>query len=122
MALVPEGTAVEAVEEPTPGSGGLLGSGAGPAVVLPFPRRQVFAWMAAAAGVLMAVTIWSVSRLGQEPELAAMRVPPEGPAPMSAPPASTAAPAGGAAAADASSAIAARSADRERRLARAESA
>jgi hypothetical protein len=57
--LTPEVTAstapaVHLAEAPIPGSG----------VVIPFPRRQVFAWMAAAAGLFMAVTLWSVSRLG----------------------------------------------------------
>ena len=50
-------SAVREVEEPATGRG----------VVIPFPRRQVFAWMAAAAGLLMAVTLWSVSRLGDWP-------------------------------------------------------
>jgi hypothetical protein len=36
----------------------------GPAAVLPFPRRQVFAWMGLAAALFGAVTLWSVSRLG----------------------------------------------------------
>ena len=59
-------------------------------VVIPFPRRQVFAWMAAAAGLLMAVTLWSVSRLGDRPGLAAWRcprAPAEAPAPLTVPPA-----------------------------------
>jgi hypothetical protein len=57
-------------------------------VVIPFPRRQVFAWMAAAAGLLMAVTLWSVSWLGGDPPVAsvAMSERPAGPAaPLSAP-------------------------------------
>jgi len=63
--LTPEVTsstapAVHAAEAP------ILGSG----VVIPFPRRQVFAWMAAAAGLFMAVTLWSVSRLGGTPPIA----------------------------------------------------
>jgi hypothetical protein len=37
---------------------------AGPAAVLPFPRRHVFAWMGVAAALFGAVTLWSVSRLG----------------------------------------------------------
>ncbi len=60
--LVPEvssgaASALREVEEPATGRG----------VVIPFPRRQVFVWMAAAAGLLMAVTLWSVSRLGDRP-------------------------------------------------------
>ena len=63
--LTPEVTsgtapAVHAAEAPVPSSG----------VVIPFPRRQVFAWMAAAAGLFMAVTVWSVSRLGGNPPVA----------------------------------------------------
>ena len=58
-------------------------------VVIPFPRRQVFVWMAAAAGLLMAVTLWSVSRLGDHPaSRVAMSAPPaEAPAPLAVPPA-----------------------------------
>ena len=57
-------------------------------VVIPFPRRQVFVWMAAAAGVLMAVTLWSVSRLGDRPvSSVAMSAPTaEAPAPLTIPP------------------------------------
>jgi hypothetical protein len=45
---------------------------AGRGVVIPFPRRQVLAWMAAAAGLLMAVTLWSVSRLGGDRPVASI--------------------------------------------------
>ena len=58
-------------------------------VVIPFPRRQVFVWMAAAAGLLMAVTLWSVSRLGDHPasRVAMSARPSEAPAPPAVPPA-----------------------------------
>jgi Putative zinc-finger len=60
---------------------------AGGGVVIPFPRRQVFAWMAAAAGLLMAVTLWSVSWLGNpSASNVAMSTPQTG-APLEAPPA-----------------------------------
>ncbi len=60
--LTPDTSAAPAVtpgeaEAPTPGS----------AAVIPFPRRQVWTWMGLAAGLLAAVTLWSVSRLGSEP-------------------------------------------------------
>jgi hypothetical protein len=63
-------------------------------VVLPFPRRRVFAWMAAAAAILMAVTLWSVSRLGDLPasRVAMSTAPAEPPSPLTAPPASSPAP------------------------------
>src|SRR4051812_18588188 len=54
------GTTVRAAEAPVPDRG----------VVIPFPRRRVFAWMAAAAALFMAVTLWSVSRLGGNPPVA----------------------------------------------------
>jgi hypothetical protein len=58
--------------------------------VIPFPRRQVFAWMAAAAGVFMAVTLWSVSRLGGDRALSSVArstSQAEAPAPLAVPPA-----------------------------------
>ena len=63
---------------------------AGRGVVVPFPRRLVFAWMAAAAGLLMAVTLWSVARLGDRPvaSVAMSEAPGGGAAPLAAPPAS----------------------------------
>jgi hypothetical protein len=42
------------------------------AVVLPFPRKQVLAWMGVAAGLFGAVTLWSVARLGDRPAPVAM--------------------------------------------------
>jgi hypothetical protein len=109
-ALVPEGATLETPAEAPAATGG--------AVVLPFPRRQVWTWMAAAAGVLMAVTLWSVSRLSQTPETrtadsaAATTAPAEALVP---PPAPTADPrAGGAAAPPATAA------GRARELARTE--
>jgi hypothetical protein len=53
-ALVPELAAGAAAEPVARG-----------AVIVPFPQRRVVAWMAAAAGLLAAVTLWSVSRLGE---------------------------------------------------------
>jgi len=60
-------------------------------VVLPFPRKQVFAWMGVAAGLFGAVTLWSVARLGDRPARVAM----VDATPVAAPPAAmSAAPAG----------------------------
>jgi hypothetical protein len=43
------------------------------AAVFPFPRRQVLlAWMGIAAALLMAVTLWSVSRLGSDARVSEM--------------------------------------------------
>ena len=64
----------------------------GPATILPFPRRQVIAWMGIAAGLFGAVTLWSVSRLGSDApvmDVAATTQPVSAPAPDAiAPPAS----------------------------------
>ena len=62
-------------------------------VVLPFPRKQVFAWMGLAAGLFGAVTLWSIARLGNPPAQVAMvdATPAAAPpAPMSAAPAESA--------------------------------
>jgi hypothetical protein len=53
-ALVPEPAAGIAAE-PAVRSG----------VVLPFPQRRIVVWMSAAAALLVAVTLWSVSRLSE---------------------------------------------------------
>ena len=73
-------------------------------VVLPFPRKQLFTWMAVAAGLFGAVTVWSVSRLGTEPPPVRMAdaapISPTAessiPPPAAGSPALTPAPAGGA--------------------------
>jgi hypothetical protein len=59
-----------------------------PARVVPFPRRQVLAWMGIAAGLFAAVTLWSVSRLGRDTPVTTMAVatPPAAEAPASAAP------------------------------------
>jgi hypothetical protein len=88
-ALVPEGTALETPAEVPAALGG--------AVVLPFPRRQVWTWMAAAAGVLGAVTLWSVSRLDQRSDVPLPDASPAMAMREAAPPPSATAPAGGAA-------------------------
>ncbi len=66
-ALAPEVSAspITATREAVPSS-------AGRAAVLPFPRRQVFAWMGIAAALFMAVTVWSVSRLGSDAQSSEM--------------------------------------------------
>ena len=72
---------------------------AGGATVIPFPRRRVVAWMALAAGLFGAVTLWSVSRLGGVPDtrmaqsLPMADAPAPTPAPSSAPPEPASAPA-----------------------------
>jgi hypothetical protein len=85
-ALAPEVSAGAA-----PGAGEAETPAAGRGAVIPFPRRQLFVWMAAAAGLLMAVTLWSVSRLGEQPATSMARSMPEAsaeaPATASAPPA-----------------------------------
>jgi hypothetical protein len=53
----------------------------GPAVVLPFRPRVTWAWMSLAAGILGAVTLWTVVRLDRAPESSlAERVAPAAPA------------------------------------------
>jgi hypothetical protein len=42
------------------------------AVILPFRQRRVFVWMSAAAGLLVAVTLWSVSRLSAPTDVTQM--------------------------------------------------
>ena len=72
-------------------------STAGRGVVIPFPSRRVFAWMAVAASAFMALTLWSVSRLGGDRPVAevaqSMPAPapatPSRPAPTAAPVAAT---------------------------------
>jgi hypothetical protein len=53
-ALMPEPAATGAAE---PARGG--------AVILPFPQRRIVVWLSAAAGLLAAVTVWSVTRLSE---------------------------------------------------------
>jgi hypothetical protein len=60
-ALAPEVSVAAA-----PGSRDAEVAPASGAVVIPFPRRRVFGWMALAAGLFGAVTLWSVSRLGNQ--------------------------------------------------------
>jgi hypothetical protein len=77
--LTSELSAVPAIT-PREAAAPILGS----AVVIPFPRRQMWAWMGIAAGLLAAVTLWSVSRLGSEPPVlrtADSRAPLAAPAP-----------------------------------------
>lgn len=90
--LMPERAAGVAAETVTAG-----------AVILPFRQRRVVVWLSAAAGLLAAVTLWSVSRLSEPtgithmasaPAERALQAPPPPPVamtPLAEPPSATAA-------------------------------
>jgi hypothetical protein len=65
LAACPACRRVAAALMPAPAAGGGVAVPAvAGATVLPFPRRPVVVWMSAAAGLLCAVTLWSVYRGG----------------------------------------------------------
>jgi hypothetical protein len=78
-ALMPE-PAAGAAAEPAPAG----------AVVLPFRQRRVVVWMSMAAGLLAAVTLWSVSRLSEPSEVMHVASAPADTAAVPPPPAAAA--------------------------------